>query len=115
MDTQTGLTGPDMVHTNSSNLAVMPACASECIPMKRTHDITLKFSVPAEDMPANYTLQHLRAAASYWISGPKFHASVVTRTESDSPEGVAPDAMSREAARGSDDSYMFPNTESNHD
>ena len=92
-----------MVRGNNHSTAVMSACASECIPMKRTHDITLKFSVPAEEMPENYTLQNLRAAASYWISGPKFHAHVVTRTESDSPEGVAPDALSREAARGSDD------------
>ena len=93
-----------MVRANINGTAVVPACASERIPMKRTHDITLKFSVPAEEMPSNYTLQNLRAAASYWISGPNFHASVVTRTESDSPEGVAPDALSREAARGSDDS-----------
>ena len=92
-----------MVRGNNHSTAVMPACAGERIPMKRTHHITLKFSVPAEEMPENYTLQNLRAAASYWISGPKFHAHVVTRTESDSPEGVAPDALSREAARGSDD------------
>ena len=100
-----------MVLDNNLSTAVMPACASERIPMKRTHHITLKFSVPAEEMPANYTLQNLRAAASYWISGPNFHASVVTRTESDSPEGVAPDALSREAARGSDDSESIGHKE----
>ncbi len=54
-------------------------------------------------MPSNYTLQNLRAAANYWISGPNFHASVVSRTIPESPEGVAVDTMSREAARGSDD------------
>ena len=100
-----------MVLANNNSLALVPACASERIPMKRTHHITLKFSVPAEEMPANYTLQNLRAAASYWISGPDFHASVVTRTESDSPEGVAPDALSREAARGSDDSESIGHKE----
>ena len=100
-----------MVLDNNNSLALVPACASERIPMKRTHEVTLKFSVPAEEMPANYTLQNLRAAASYWISGPDFHASVVTRTESDSPEGVAPDALSREAARGSDDSESIGHKE----
>lgn len=103
MDTQKGHARTDKVCINNKHYDRPPACAGESIPMKRTHDITLKFSVPAEEMPANYTLQNLRAAASYWISGPKFHAHVVTRTESDSPEGVAPDALSREAARGSDD------------
>ena len=67
------------------------------------HEVTLKFTIPGDQMPSNYTLQNLRAAASYWISGPNFHASVVSRTVPESPEGVAVDAMSREAARGSDD------------
>ena len=111
MDTQKGHARTDKVCVNNKHYDRPPACASGCIPMKRTHDITLKFSVPAEEMPENYTLQNLRAAASYWISGPKFHASVVTRTESDSPEGVAPDALSREAARGSDDSESITHKE----
>ena len=67
------------------------------------HEVTLKFTIPGEAIPSNYTLQNLRAAANYWISGPNFHASVVSRTIPESPEGVAVDTMSREAARGSDD------------
>lgn len=67
------------------------------------HEVTLRFTIPGDELPSNYTLQNLRAAASYWISGPNFHAHVVSRTKPESPEGVAVDAMSREAARGSDD------------
>ena len=103
MDTQTGHKRSDMVRSYSYGHGDVFTVNNEHIPMKRTHTVTVEFEVPAEEMPVNYTLQNLRAAASYYISGPKFHAHVVTRTESDSPEGVAADAMSREAARGSDD------------
>lgn len=75
------------------------------------HEVTLKFTIPGDAIPSNYTLQNLRAAANYWISGPNFHASVVSRTIPESPEGVAVDTMSREAARGSDDFEVT----SNHD
>ena len=88
--------GSNMPTSNSHYIVL--ACDMNTV----EHEVTLKFTIPGDEIPSNYTLQNLRAAANYWISGPKFHASVVTRTV-ESPEGVAVDTMSREAARGSDD------------